>query len=160
MGCPLGRPTIYSATSARRCKTVNDGLGTRFVDILIRLVACKARSGGVAPAFPRDCQDLGATAMRTEFFLGSETAGIVPGAPGRWPHCHSEHKSVARTAHKKKGPRQCRSPLAEFTSRLGRCATVAGATTTQKSPKPTHVKSPVGTAHEEQLTERLPSFVR
>ena len=52
LGCPLGRPTIYTPTLAPRCKTVNDDLGTRFVDILIRLVALDGRAQSVASAFP------------------------------------------------------------------------------------------------------------
>src|SRR3546814_2416228 len=46
-------PTTYSATSARRCKTVNDRLKTRLVDILIRFVALLDRLAGPAPAFRR-----------------------------------------------------------------------------------------------------------
>src|SRR3546814_10886135 len=40
-------------TSARRCKTVNDRLKTRLVDILIRFVALLDRLAGPAPAFRR-----------------------------------------------------------------------------------------------------------
>src|SRR3546814_13098363 len=46
-------PTTYRATSARRCKTVNDRLKTRLVDILIRFVALLDRLAGPAPAFRR-----------------------------------------------------------------------------------------------------------
>src|SRR3546814_13261069 len=46
-------PTTYSATSARRCKTVNDRLKTRLVDILMRFVALLDRLAGPAPAFRR-----------------------------------------------------------------------------------------------------------
>ncbi len=55
---------------------------------------------------------------------------------------------------KKKGPGNIRSPF--FVSGLRFAAAVAGAAAAQKSPKPTHVRSPVRTAHEEQLTERIP----
>jgi hypothetical protein len=43
---------------------------------------------------------------------------------------------------------------------LSFCAAVAGAAAAHPSPKPTHKISPVGTAHEEQLTEYIPSLVR
>lgn len=52
LGCPRGLPTIHSATSAQRCKTVNDRSGTRLVDILIRLVARAGRFTGRSRAFP------------------------------------------------------------------------------------------------------------
>ena len=53
LGCPRGLPTIHSATSARRCKTLNDRSGTQLVDILIRLVARAERFADQSRAFPR-----------------------------------------------------------------------------------------------------------
>jgi hypothetical protein len=43
---------------------------------------------------------------------------------------------------------------------LSFAAAVTGAAAAHPSPKPTHKISPVGTAHEEQLTEHIPSLVR
>ena len=53
LGCPRGLPTIHSATSARRCKTLNDSFATQLVDILIRFVDGIARFTARSPAFPR-----------------------------------------------------------------------------------------------------------
>jgi hypothetical protein len=47
-------------------------------------------------------------------------------------------------------------PSRQILAGLALSATAAGAGATQKFPKPTHLKSPVSTAHEEQLTEPLP----
>src|SRR3546814_17568884 len=53
--CPRGGTTTYSATSARRCKTVNDRLKTRLVDNLIRLDAADGRFNARNPGIPRLC---------------------------------------------------------------------------------------------------------
>ena len=53
LGCPRGLPTIHSATSARRCKPLNDSFETQLVDILIRFVDSIDRFTGRSPAFPR-----------------------------------------------------------------------------------------------------------
>lgn len=52
-GAPCGRPTTYSATSARRCKRVNDRLRTRLVALPIRFVAREARFADPIDGFPR-----------------------------------------------------------------------------------------------------------
>ena len=71
LGCPRGLPTIHSATSAQRCKTVNDRSGTQLVDILIRLVDGIARFADCSPAFPRGLRGCGESSTVAEKFLGA-----------------------------------------------------------------------------------------
>ena len=56
---------------------------------------------------------------------------------------------------KKKGPGNVRGPFLLVTG-LRVAAAVTGAAAAQELPEPTHVRSPVGTAHEEQLTQHIP----
>ena len=119
-GCRGGRPTTYSATSARRCNTVNDNMGTQLVDNLIRLVAADGRARGATPAFPRVCAEKRRRCAKMEISGlpgGAMDAGMTAAENGeRSRRGRFRHQVRASTPGKEKGPRRCRGPISNSNS--------------------------------------------
>lgn len=119
-------------------------------------------AAGFAPAieaFRGFARDRERALLRRGIFEGIDDARDAPAIHGgRTPRSDVDHFRMGqsgRRSTKRKGPGNA-GALSFSVSRLGLTATVAGAAATHPSIKPTHVISPVGTAHEEQLTELIP----
>lgn len=133
-GPPVGLPTIHSATSVAGRKTVNDRLGTQLVDILIRLVADEMRRDERSSAFPP----------------GSAPEGGRQKMP---PRMDGPYPAIAR---KEKGPRNVfRGPfLTRFSLTRPRHRYRCRRRREISRTNPCQISC--GTAHDEQLTERIP----
>jgi hypothetical protein len=132
-------------------------LTTQLVDNLIRLVAADGRFARGGQGIPRVFAAIAEMPLATQkFCLSGGCDGLVPVTlTEETPNgLDGPHRRRVRRA-KRKGPGDAGAPP-ETVSCLGLTATAIGAAAAQESPKPTHDLSPVHTAHEEQLTERIP----
>jgi hypothetical protein len=116
--------------------------------------------GGEGKAFRGFARGSVPAVRKGKFFCGRE-----PGQAGQRA-CRSRRgkcidrvvfsaRSRACSGQRKRAP-EMSGTLFYLVSGLRFAATVTGAAAAEKSPEPTHVRSPVGTAHDEQLTEHIP----
>jgi hypothetical protein len=124
---------------------------------LIRLVAANGRFAAPEQGIPRVCAAGGEEGAVPHIFSGAKSAGAMTPVKA----CTMAQRAPAGVRRARAIGQRERAPAMPepspyFETGLALSATAAGAGATQKFPKPTHLKSPVGTAHEEQLTERIP----